>query len=255
MRYSINYCIIIAILGGFLSCNKNTIEDFDVEFGYEYFPLEIGQSKQFAVDSIVFDPSRLGMQADTLSGFFREDIVDTLRNNAGELVYRVERYYRRNSSLSWQIHSVVAKSRNEQEALFTESNLKYVKLLFPLKTTLEWSSTAYFPETTEIEVAGEVLEYFKGWKSNIVEKRDQFLVDQQTYSDVFLVELANFENKIEYRYGLEAYAPNEGLVYQEIWVLDTQCERCCNNDLGACDPLPWVEKAEKGLILKKRLIK
>lgn len=246
--------LVFSITLGIFSCSKSTIEDIDLELGYDYFPLEIGQSRVYAVDSIIFDPGLTGIQLDTLSGFMKEDVVDTLRNNAGALVFRIERYYRKAQDLPWDIHSVISSTRENQEATITENNLRSIKLIFPLKAETEWQSTAYFPETTIIEIAGESLVFYKGWKSTVLGKEAQFEVDGRTYSDVFLVELANFENKIEYRYGQEVYAPNVGMVYQEVWVIDTQCEYCCNRDLGACDPLPWTEKGEKGMILKRRLI-
>lgn len=246
--------IFLGIAACLFSCTKSTVEDIVPDRGYEYFPLAVGQSKEFAVDSIVFDPAQFRTAIDTFSGFLRETVVDTLRDHTGALVFRIERFYRRNAADPWTFHSVVSSGRNEQEAFFTEDNLRYVKLRFPLKTDVEWDATAYFPETTKLEVAGETLEFFKGWKSIVREKQAQYDLEGQQFSDVYLVELADFENKIEYRYGMEAYAPGAGLIYQEIWVMDTQCEFCCNRDLGACDPLPWVDKAEKGIILKKRLL-
>lgn len=246
--------ILLGLAGVLSSCDKSTLEDFDLAMGYEYYPLELGRTSHYAVDSIIFDPATFGIAIDTLSGFFREDIVDTLRDNSGELVYRIERFYRKKDTDPWQIHSVVSSSRGEREAVFTENNLRLIKLRFPLQSDVAWNSTAYFPTTTELEIAGESIEFFKGWNSTVLEQREAFEVAGQTFSDVYLVEVANFENKIEYRYGLEVYAPGKGLIYQELQVMDTQCEYCCNRDLGRCDPLPWIEKAEKGLILKKRLL-
>jgi hypothetical protein len=149
---------------------------------------------------------------------------------------------------------VVTSSRNEEEAVYTENNLRFIKLRFPLKTDIEWKATAYFPEDTEVEVAGETLEFYKDWKTKVLERLATYQVENSSYSDVYVLELASFENLIEYRYGLEVYAPDKGLIYQEIWVLDTQCEFCCNGDFARCGGLPWEEKGEKGVILRKRLI-
>ena len=88
-----------------------------------------------------------------------------------------------------------------------------------------------------------------------MEKQDQYELEGQIYEDVFVVEIANFESRIEYRQGTEVYAPKIGLIYQEIQGMDTQCEYCCNLDLGACGPIAWVDKAEKGMIFRKRLIR
>ena len=88
----------------------------------------------------------------------------------------------------------------------------------------------------------------------MLEKRDAFTVEGKSYTDAYVVRVANLENNIQLRYGTEVYAPEKGLIYQEIQVMDTQCAYCCNGDLAFCNTLPWVEKAEKGVILKKRLL-
>lgn len=252
---NIRFLYLFGILSLVLSaCSESTIEDIDLELGYEYFPLSVGQSRTYAVDSIIYDPLSLTNRIDTLSGFFREDIVDTLRDQSGDLVYRIERYYRKQGNQDWQIHSVITSSRDAEEAVYTENNLRFIKLRFPLKAETEWKGTAHFPEDTQVEVAGESLEFYKDWQTKVLERREAYSLETVTYSDVYLLELANFENLIEYRYAIEAYAPDKGLIYQEIWVLDTQCDYCCGGDFATCGGVSWEEKAEKGLILKKRLV-
>ncbi len=254
MKPNVALLIFLGVAGIFSSCDKSTLDDFDLQMGYEYFPLEVGQSRLYALDSIIFDPSPQGIIPDTLSGFFREDIVDTLRDNTGALVFRIERYYRKTTADPWLIHSVVSSSRGEQEAVFSENNLRFIKLRFPLKEGLEWDGTAYFPERVNIEVAGETMDYYKGWNNIVLEKRPDYSLNAQSYSDVFVVEIANLVNNIQLRSGMEVYAPDKGLIYQEVQVMDTQCEYCCNGDFAFCNSLPWVEKAEKGLILRKWLV-
>lgn len=254
MKTKLALLILLGITGVFSSCNKSTLDDFELRMGYEYYPLEVGQSRIYAVDSIIFDLSPQGIVPDTLSGFFREVILDTLRDNTGALVFRIERFYRKATTEPWQIHSVVSSSREEQEAVYTENNLRFIKLRFPLKEGLEWDGTAYFPERINIEVAGETMDYYKGWNNVVLEKRPEYSLPNRSYSDVFVVEIANLENNIQVRSGVEVYAPDKGLIYQEIQVMDTQCDYCCNGDFAFCNSLPWVEKAEKGLILRKWLV-
>lgn len=236
------------------ACSESNFEEINLDLGYEYYPLAIGQSRTYAVDSIIYDPVRVTGRIDTLSSFIREDIVDTFYDNSGALVYRIERYYRKSETEDWQIHSVVSSSRTDEEAVYTENNLRFIKLRFPLKAASEWKGTAHFPADTEVEIAGESLVFYKDWQTTVIDRQDNYDLDGTIYSDVYLLELANFENLIEYRYATEAYAPDRGLIYQEVWVLDTQCDFCCGGDFAACGGFPWEEKAEKGLILKKRLV-
>ena len=96
--------LLIAVPTFFFACNKSEIEDTGIEdFGYDYFPLEVGRSWEYEVDSIIYDPVVGGTAVDSFRTFIRESVVDTLLDNTGEVLYRVERYYRRSDTLAWQI--------------------------------------------------------------------------------------------------------------------------------------------------------
>lgn len=250
--YSVTALFCLLCLGW--SCEKQTLDTSALDFGYEYFPLEVGRSWTYRVDSIIFDPAVGATAVDTVSGFFREQIVDTLRSQSGDLLYLLNRDYRSITSDTWQPHKVATLARDQRQAWRTEDNLRITKLVFPPRPGKQWRATAAFDEFTEIVIAGERLEFFKGWESVIIDAPDAFSVAGRTYPDTRVVQIADFENKIEYRYGQEVYAPDIGMIYRELWVLDTQCEYCCNRDLAACDDLPWVEKAEKGVIVRQWLV-
>lgn len=235
------------------SCNKREIEEIDLEYGYEYFPLEIGKYWEYAVDSIIYDPSIGGTAIDTLSSFIREEIRDTLRDNLGDLLFRVEKHHRKSDTSSWQIQGVFTLSNNDRQAFQTEDNLRFIKMVFPATENVRWNGTAFIDEGMVIPVAGENMEIFKGWESVILQKGESFELDGLDFPDVLEISIADNENLIEYRSGTEVYAANVGLIYRELRVLDTQCQVCCNGDFGACEPIPWEEKAEKGFIVRKWL--
>lgn len=236
------------------SCNKREIEDINLDFGYEYFPLEIGKYWEYAVDSVIYDPALSGTAIDTISSFIREEIKDTFRDNLGELLYRVEKYHRRNDSLPWQVQKALTLSNQDRQAFRTEDNLRFIKMIFPADENKPWNGTAFIDEGFIIPIAGENMEVFKGWESVILSKGQPFTLDDLNFSDVMVVSIADNENLIEYRYGREMYAAGIGLVYRELKVLDTQCQTCCNGDFEQCEPLPWEEKAEKGFIIRQWLI-
>ena len=67
--------LLLSILGVFLlvSCNENTNKiELDIDYGYEYFPLEIGKYRSYQVDSLIFDTTAQGVIIDTTSSFIRE---------------------------------------------------------------------------------------------------------------------------------------------------------------------------------------
>lgn len=236
------------------SCNKQETEPLDLNFGYEYYPLEIGQTREYAVDSIIFDPALAGTQIDTNSWFIKETVVDTFSGQDGLTWFRVERVQRRSDTQPWQIGKVYAAARSKQQAYRTEDNLRFIKMTFPLELNETWAGNAFFSTGTTVEIAGEQVEMFKDWSYRILSLTDPLQVGDVLFENVCSVQLADSENIIEYRQGHEYYAKNIGLIYRELQILDSQCDVCCNGDFGACATTDWGQRAEKGFILRQQLL-
>ncbi len=228
-----------------LACSRET-EPVDIDFGYEYFPLQVGKAWEYQVDSIIFDPAAGGTAIDSTRTYAREEIVEFWADAAGDTIYRVERFERADSAQSWQIRKVVAMTRQTRQALRTEDNLTFVKLTFPVQKGASWDGTRLMDKSQRIIIAGEVLEMFKDWSSKVLEAGISYSHGALNFSDVAVVSHADSENNIEYRYAREVYARSVGLVFMEQRILDTQCVPCAQ---------PWIQKAEKGFIVQQRLMR
>ena len=245
----------------FLACNKREVEDTRIEdFGYDYFPLEVGRSWEYEVDSIIYDPAVGGTAVDSFRTFIREVVADTLLDNTGEALYRVERYYRRNDTLPWQAERVLTLSRDEQRATRVEDNLRFTKLVFPVRAGKFWDGNAFFDELRFVFVAGESVQMFKGWQYRILEAGAPATVGSLEFEEVVTVQNADnryLNNFLELRLATEQYARGVGLVYRELNIWDTLCRDCCggNTEDGVCQSLPWEEKVEKGFSVRQRLIR
>ncbi|NUN99426.1 MAG: hypothetical protein HUU01_02285 [Saprospiraceae bacterium] len=238
-----------------LSCEKRETEPLDLDFGYEYYPLELGQVREYAVDSIIFDPALGGTRIDSNSWLVQEVVVDTFPGQDGLTWYRIERFQRQSDTLPWQIGKVYAAARSKQQAFRTEDNLKFIKMTFPLQANETWDGNAFFSIKTTVEIAGEQIEMFKDWAYRTLSLTDPLQVGDLTFEKVCSIQLADSENIIEYRQAKEHYAKNIGLVYKELQILDTQCVVCCNGDFGTCASTGWGQKAEKGFIVRQRLLR
>jgi len=249
--------LVIALLSTLLlSCNQQELEDIPVDYGYEYYPLEVGRSWTYQVDSITFDPAVGGTAIDSFRTFLREVIVDTLLDAAGQTQYRVEQYYRRHDSLPWQISKVLTMAREERRALRTEDNLKFVKIPFPIKDADTWDGNQFFDEqTTFVLIRGEQVAMFKDWAYSVLQEGKQAIIGDLEFEEVANLQNADDESQIERRYAIEQYAKNVGLIYRELEILDTQCQVCCASDFETCEGIPWRDKAEKGMIVRQQLIR
>lgn len=238
-------CVILSLQ----SCkDESTIEDFQVDFGYEYSPIAIGKYWDYQVDSTTYD---IGTSENIIvlnsTTYVREMITDTLTDNIGRLAYKVERSERSSLDGAWEVKDIWMTVRTEQQLERLEENLRFVKMVFPIKTGLAWDGNQFIDETTAITVAGETIEVFKSWEYEVDFVGEPVAVSNELYDDAVQIIQADNENLIELRYSKEQYVRDIGLVYKEMKILDTQC-------ISDCEGLPWEEKAEKGFILRQSLI-
>ena len=224
----------------FLACAKTEKDSHQTEMGYDYFPVVVGQYRVYAVDSIIFNNSGA---PDTLSGQIKETIVEKL-GEGNSLKYRVLREFRASPNQAWQPNTVWWIVKEDNRIIQTEENLKFIKLVFPVKVNTDWDGNAFFDDRTIVKVGSENLEFFKEWDYQIKNIGAES-VNGIAYDDVVTVEEANFETSIELRSSTAKYAKGIGLVERKQKILDTQCITCTGS---------WEEKAEKGVILSQILI-
>ncbi len=233
-----------------ISCTEET-EDFTINFGYEFYPLEVGRSWVYEVDSIVL--SRQGTEVDTVRLFYREDIIEARPGNAGDTLFIVERFERYSDTAAWQIREVLSLARSANHAYRTEDNLRFLKLIFPVQQGKKWDGHRFFDPVVRLEVGGELMPVFENWNYQYAQVSDNTVTISQ----------AEFEDVRQLRRAEERYEAGKGLVYRRVEVFDTDCDRCCNKDTGnpLCTQSPWFVnarsneyKAEKGFILEQRLM-
>lgn len=218
---------------------------------YAYFPLAIGQYVVYQVDSIVYDfaPSG-GTVRDSSRTFVRETVTDTLRDQTGQLLYRIERSERRSPSEPWALRRIETAARSASQAIRQENNFRFLRLIFPMDRRSEWDGNLWIDETREIEIAGERMRPFANWRYEVDSIDVAASVGAFTFDSTLLVTEADETNIIERRLSQARYAKHVGLVWREQWILDSQY---CNQTPppADCDTRPWALKAEKGYILRQ----
>lgn len=237
---------ILAILGLFLltmtACGSNETETLP-NLGKEYYPLVLGQSTTFDLDSVIYDPQPNSIKIDTYRWQAREVLSDTLRTKAGQLTYIIDRSIKTAASLNWTPRETFGASLTAAYALLSENNLTYIKFPTYFDVGTNWDGNLFNDVSTKLDIAGEILEPFsKKWTFEVVSFGKAEKVGTKDYPDVLTIQ-AQSDPKIltEKRYSLEKYAKGVGLVYREIKILDTQ-------KLDAA--IVWEKKAQKGFIMK-----
>jgi len=248
MKNSTIFLFIVIVVATFFGCSKTVVDDYQVDFGYDYFPIEIGKYRTYVVDSVLYDIGDNEEIIVTNSTTYEMHLVsDTITDNLGRLGYKIERYTRTSDTLDWEIKDIWTTIRTNEGAEWIEENLRFLKLVFPLKASVEWDGNQYIDITTIVPIAGESVEVFKSWSYEALSINESEAIDDMVFDSVATISQANSENLIELRYSQEKYAKDIGLIYREMKILDTQCIIPCENET-------WEEKAEKGFILTQQII-
>ena len=246
-----SFFLICVVFGAIIlnGCNgSSTIDDFELDFGYDYFPLKIGKFQTYVVDSTLYD---IGDNEEIIvtnsQTFVMHLVADTISDNLGRSGFKIERYERLNDTLDWELKDIWSAYRSEEGAEWIEENLRFLKMVFPVKEGVDWDGNRFIDATTIIPIAGESVEVFKSWYYETLSVGQSELIEDMAFDDVTTISQADSENLIELRQSTEKYARGVGLIYREMKILDTQC-------IIECENMSWEEKAEKGFILKQQII-
>ena len=235
-----------------VGCKNNAvIEELDIDYGYDYLPLEIGKWIEYSVDSFIYDTTGMGVVIDTSFTLVREEVTDTFTNLTNDMVYRVERFERENELQDWTRKAVYSSYKTTDRGFRTEDNLRFIKMVFPLENGEIWDGNLFIDKETIVTIAGESVEVYKDWSYEIDGIDEPDAVNNMAFDSVMTIYQANNQfgqdiNNIELRYSFEKYAKGLGLIYREMKILDTQC-------IADCIGQTWEEKAQKGFILKQRI--
>jgi hypothetical protein len=252
----ISHIITIAVVSTGIACNSRETGEpvVDPEEQFEYFALKLGRTLEYQVDSLVYDFGTNGNTVvDTNRLFVKIHFADTLTDNSGQLVYLLERFERSSSGEPWVYKSSNTASRTSTQAFFTEENLRFNPMIFPMTERSRWDGNSAFDSFLELEVAGERIRPFTNWDYRVDSLDIPGTIGPFAFDSLLIITEANDEINIEKRYSRAVYAKHVGLVKKEQWILDSQY---CNQIPSPTDCLtkPWEEKAEKGYILRMEIL-
>jgi len=229
--------LLMAITCIFFTACKDEIEETNIELGLEYFPLEVGKWMIYEADSVVYNG--FTQTVDTAEFFIREFVESSFIDDEGRPAVRIERSYKYDENDSWVLKDVWYAVRDSQYAERVEENVRFLKLVFPILENRTWEGNTY------INTSDSELSYFADWEYQITSTNGVYQYGNLNIADAIDVQQNDFETFIEKSYAKETYAKNVGLVFKELWQLETQ-------DLG--NPETWPSRAEEGFTYRQRLI-
>ena len=187
----------ITILLVEMGCRKNAIEPRPNDFGYGYFPLNIGNTWIYQVDSIDYDA--FAKTIDTFRFLVKQEIVDTILDNQGVRSSIVEVSHTDSLNGAFVFDRNMVKRITAFRAEVLDSNVRVINLVFPPSLYKYWDANAYNTKNKE--------EY------EILEEMSTEIIDTTMYVNTLHVVQRDEAFKTLRNYGIEKYAEDKGLIY------------------------------------------
>lgn len=215
--------LLSALLLTLFSCKKETDNKYASELTRGYYPLQLGRYVVYDVDSTIWDDFR---QVKTVHKYkMMYTIADTFRDNTNRLSYRIDVHIRNNDTLQWNTHRVINVTDAGNSLEYTELNLRFVKLVFPVANNVEWHGNSM------ISAGDQDLQYFQGWTYKYSDQEKPFNNGKAYFDNTITVQQADEKlNDPEtqpdsYAYltfAKEVYGYDIGMVYRELthWTYD-----------------------------------
>ncbi|MEQ9186215.1 MAG: hypothetical protein RLP15_00660 [Cryomorphaceae bacterium] len=203
-RYAVGLSMVLLLA----ACGKDKGET-KVDFGYAYYPLEVGKVIDYRVDSIVYN--EFTQSVDSFSFLLREACIETFTDLEGRTAYRFERSVQKDDTSEFifrtSFYVVTDGVRTEK----VENNQREVVLVYPPINGEDWDAKAFS--------AAERVDY----EFEAVHQA----IDLGTFrfdSALRVIQLNDTDNFITKRFAEERYAKNVGLVEKRYYHIETQFE-------------------------------
>ena len=141
----LSYISIFGLLAAFslseIGCRKNELEPKPNDIGYGYFPLEIGNTWVYQVDSIDYDA--FAKTIDTFSFLVKQVVVDSIVDNQGVRGSIVELFRTDSLNGTFSFDRRLTKRIAEARAEIIDSSVRVINLVFPPTLYKFWDANVY----------------------------------------------------------------------------------------------------------------
>ena len=189
------------------SCKLQSIDPETVDLGHDYYPLEIGRYIIYNQHDTIYNSVTV---VDT-TYHVKEVIHDSYKEGTEEK-FIVYHYAKKTTDTVWPIQpdSVWTVVNTNNQLIRTESNIDYIKLVFPVKEGKAWNGNAKNP-------AGEFTSSDKFYRMTDLNK--PYTINGMVYPNTLKMTIANQSDEIvsmDIRYDI--YAKGIGFVKKDYTV-------------------------------------
>jgi hypothetical protein len=205
-----------------------------------YFPLKVGSQWVYTVEETSISRNNCTDDGTTLYNYEIQVLVsDSFSNTDKSLTYILQRAKRLTPNDAWIPTETWTATIASNQVITSESNIKYVSLVFPISEGLTWNGNLY---NNRIELNGQNEDQYK-----ITSVGKPYINSEGfSYDKTISVIQNDQQSNLLYRDSRsEVYAFNTGLVYKESYLL--------NYFSDSRLPCFGQNKVQRGRILKQSL--
>ncbi len=195
----ISFCILF-----FTSCHKDKPAQPAIDFGYNYYPNDVGRYIIYQVDSIAYD-DQVHPKPDTTKYLLKELNALIFQDNSSRPTMRLERYYKyfKNGQYdtSWSVPKIWTANKTATTIERKEENTTYVKLVFPARDGKTWNGNSFNSK-------GEM-----DYDIDYADKKET--INGLSFDSVLMVKQYEAIDFIEKILWAEKYARNVGMIFRQ----------------------------------------
>lgn len=218
--------VILFLFIFFTGCKKET-ETFDTATLNDYFPLQIGKTFLYRLDSTVL--ASFGTALIIKSYQAQDSIESTFLDNQGRLSYRIFRLIRDTAGLKpWQFAATFFATPTPTSIEYVDNNFRFIKLHAPVTDGYTWNAHAYIDTKSVNTTVG----YLDAWQYEYRNLSESYSVLNKNYDNTVTVFQQdettppgpfNPNNYQQRNLGTEVFAKGIGLIYKEFlhWTWQT----------------------------------
>ena len=235
---------LIITLTFFTSCEDQSIMLAPTDFGYEYYPVEVGNYWIYQMDSVtVMSGGNVKLET---SSYVREEITNSFINAEGDTAHVLTISKSPTLDGSYNITDTYRLEITGSRVTRTEENLSFIKLFFPITEGDELDANL-FDHRIKVNIGQQEMEPYLEWQFKVLNEKFDTTINNVPYEDLAVIQQADYFTDLDIRKATEYYAPEIGLVRREHTILHSQCGTPCLDQ-------PWLDKAQVGYTLVQTLI-
>jgi len=206
-----------------------TLEPNTSEFGYEYYPTEIGDYRIYYTVGIRYN---LDGSIDTTKYLVKEVAEELITYVDGTNRLVLGRYSTDIGSSEWKKDSLWSVWIDNTKVVVSEANIDFIKLVFPVEESKEWDGNAFNSDDDEFY---KIEDFEKPYSYDTLSYNKTLIVVHEDFIDPAKITKDN--------YRIEVFASGIGLIHK-LKIKINYCSKCVENG-----------KIDDGFIFEQKLIK